>query len=145
RKTGYSLMGILGQLFIVGLCLGHDANPNFPNLEAIDVSGTVTSSAGETIPGVNIIVEGTLTGTVTDIEGNYTITVPNDDDVLVFSSIGYITQEVPVNGRSVIDIVLEEDIQGLDEVVVVGYGTQKKVNVIGSVTTIGSQELTASP
>src|SRR5690606_12221586 len=122
-----------------------EKNPNFSIAEAIDVSGTVTSSAGETIPGVNIMVEGTLTGTVTDIDGNYTITVPNDNDVLVFSSIGYITQEVPVNGRSVIDIVLVEDIQGLDEVVVVGYGTQKKVNVIGSVTTIGSQELTASP
>ena len=163
-KITYLSMGILGQLFIVNLSMGHDMNTSrtleirgitagtddrndatHPTLERIDVSGTVTSSIGETIPGVNILVKGTTTGTVTDIDGRYTLGVPNDDDVLVFSSIGYLSQEVPVNGRSVIDITLKEDVQGLDEVVVVGYGTQKKVNVIGSVTTIGTEELTAAP
>lgn len=166
-------MGILGQLLLVGLSLANETDPHSvkniqgvaieagygkayltditgegpanPINAAIDVSGTVTSSVGETIPGVNILVKGTLTGTVTDIDGNYAITVPNEDDILVFSSIGYITQEVEVNGRAVIDVTMEEDVQGLEEIVVVGYGTQKKVNVIGSVTTIGSEELSAAP
>src|SRR5690606_32725951 len=93
----------------------------------IDVSGRVISSSdGEGIPGVNILVKGSGTGTVTDVDGNYTVDVPNDDDILVFSSIGFITQEVPVNGRAVIDITLVEDLQSLDEVVVVGYGTIQK-------------------
>lgn len=167
------MYGYLGQLLLVGLSLANETDPHSvkniqqvaieagygkvyltdimgegpanPINAAIDVSGTVTSSVGETIPGVNILVKGTLTGTVTDIDGNYAITVPNEGDILVFSSIGYITQEVEVNGRAVIDVTMEEDVQGLEEVVVVGYGTHKKVNVIGSVTTIGSEELTAAP
>jgi TonB-linked SusC/RagA family outer membrane protein len=137
RIIRYSCLGILGQLLLVGF--------SFANNELITVSGTVTSSSGESIPGANILVKGSFIGTVTDLEGGYTIEVPNEEDILVFSSIGFITQEVPVNGRAVIDIILEEDVQGLDEVVVVGYGTQKKVNVIGSVTTIGNEELTAAP
>ncbi|MEX0883746.1 MAG: SusC/RagA family TonB-linked outer membrane protein, partial [Cyclobacteriaceae bacterium] len=137
RIIGFSCMSILGQLLLVG--------SSYANDELIDVSGTVTSSNGEHIPGVSILVKGTFVGTVTDLDGNYSLNVPNEDDILVFSSIGYLTQEVPLNGRAVIDIVMAEDVQGLDEVVVVGYGTQKKVNVIGSVTTIGNEELTAAP
>lgn len=99
---------------------------SFANGEFINVSGTVTSSNGEQIPGVSILVKGTAIGTVTDLDGTYSLNVPNEGDILVFSSIGYLTQEVPLNGRAVIDIIMEEDIQGLEEVVVVGYGTQKK-------------------
>ena len=76
------------------------------------VSGTVSTSGGETLPGVSVIVKGTSSGTVTDVDGKYTINVP-DNGTLVFSSIGYLLQEVPVSGRSVIDITLEEDIQSL--------------------------------
>ncbi|MEX2513292.1 MAG: TonB-dependent receptor [Cyclobacteriaceae bacterium] len=137
RIIRFSCMGIIGQLLLVGV--------SYANNELIDVSGTVTSSVGENIPGVSILVKGTFIGTVTDIDGKYSLNVPNEDDILVFSSIGFLTQEVPLNGRAVIDIVMAEDVQGLDEVVVVGYGTQKKVNVIGSVTTIGNEELTAAP
>src|SRR5690606_17219081 len=93
----------------------------------IAVSGTVTSEAsGETLPGVTIVIKGSSTGTTTDLDGKYVIDVPNSNDILVFSSIGYLTQEIPVNNRSIIDIRLEEDIASLEEVVVVGYGTQKK-------------------
>lgn len=112
------------------------------NLQAITVSGTVTSQAdGRGIPGVTILVKGTSLGTATDVEGNYSIDVPNEDDILVFSSIGYAPQEVPVNGRSELDIAMIEDVQSLEEVVVVGFGTQKKVNVTGSVSTIDTEEI----
>ncbi|WPP49762.1 SusC/RagA family TonB-linked outer membrane protein [Catalinimonas niigatensis] len=112
---------------------------------AITVSGQVKDPDGEALPGVNVLVKGSSTGTVTDIDGMYTLSVPNENDVLVFSSIGYATQEVPVNGRSVIDISMQEDIQSLSEIVVVGYGEQKKVNLTGSVATVEGERLTRRP
>lgn len=109
---------------------------------AIQVSGRVSTEAeGTGLPGVNVLVKGSSTGTVTDIEGNYSINVPNEDDTLVFSSIGYTTQEISVNGRTTIDVALAEDVQSLEEIVVVGFGTQKKVNLTGSVATVTSEDL----
>ncbi|MEX2594339.1 MAG: TonB-dependent receptor [Anditalea sp.] len=122
-----------------------DSKQNQSNRQDINVNGTVTSQeTGESLPGVNVLIKGTTTGTVTDIDGNYTVNAP-EDEILVFSFIGYETKEIAVNGRSVIDVVLEEDMQGLEEVVVVGYGTQKKVNVIGSITSIDSDAVIAAP
>ena len=109
---------------------------------SITVSGTVTSLAdGQSLPGVTVVVKGTDTGSVTDIDGKYTIEVPNATDVLVFSSIGYLAQEVPVNNRSLINIIMEEDIANLEEVVVVGYGTQRKSDLTGAVASIKSDKL----
>ncbi|MEM9673114.1 MAG: TonB-dependent receptor [Bacteroidota bacterium] len=108
----------------------------------IQVSGKVSSSTdGEGLPGVNILVKGSSVGTITDVDGNYSLNVPDDNDILVFSSIGFLTQEVPINGQSTINISLEEDISSLEEVVVVGYGTQKKSNVSGSIVSIGSEDI----
>src|SRR5690606_26961932 len=84
-------------------------------------------------------------GTVTDVEGRFNLDVPNDDDILVFSSIGYITQEVEVNGRQVINVVMEEDLKSLEEVVVIGYGTQKKSDLTGSVGSVTIEELEERP
>src|SRR5690606_7403469 len=92
-----------------------------------------------------VLVKGTSTGTVTDVEGNYTLTVSDEDAVLVFSSVGYVTQEVAVNGRTVIDVVLEEDLQGLDEVVVTGYSTQRKKDITGSVSVVDMDALNSIP
>lgn len=111
----------------------------------VDISGRVTDNAGNPIPGVNIIVKGTTNGTTTDADGRYTISVGEDDDVLVFSFIGYAVQEVPVNGRSAIDVRLLEDVQSLDEVVVVGYGTQKRANVTGAVSTVSGDAIAQRP
>lgn len=113
---------------------------------AITVRGKVTSSSNEEgIPGVNILVKGTGTGTITDVEGNYSLQVPNETDTLVFSSIGYIAQEVAVNGRAVINISMEEDLQNLEEVVVVGYGTQRRSEVTGSVGVVSGEVLKEQP
>src|SRR5687767_14346389 len=91
------------------------------------VTGKVTSAGGgEALPGVNILVKGTSLGTVTDVAGQYTITTPDENSILVFSFIGYATQEVSVGGRSVIDVQIASDVTTLSEVVVVGYGTQLK-------------------
>lgn len=107
-----------------------------------EVSGKVVDKAsGTSLPGVNVIEKGTTNGTVTDIEGQYRIDV-SDNATLIFSSIGYETKEVAVNGRADITITLAEDVQALEEVVVIGYGEQKKVNLTGSVATVSSQELT---
>lgn len=112
-----------------------------PIITAVNVTGTVTSGKGEPLPGVNILVKGTSIGAVTDIDGKYNISVPDEKNILVFSFIGFTTQEVPVNGRTIIDVILEQDISTLDEVVVVGYGTQKKANLSGSVSTVGAEQL----
>src|SRR5690606_18198307 len=118
------------------------APPNVLISHVVDVSGRVTSlSNGEGIPGVNVLVKGTSTGAVTDVDGNYNLNVPNEDDVLVFSSIGYVTQEIAVSGRSVVNVVMEEDMQGLDEVVVVGYGTRSRMNLTGSVASVTTEAL----
>lgn len=110
------------------------------------VSGKVIDPlTGEGIPGVTVQVKGTGTGTVTDIDGHYQLNVPDENAVLIFSFIGYHSEEVPVNGRSKIDISLMEDIMNLDEVVVIGYGTQKKETMTGAISTIETEKLVQSP
>jgi len=105
------------------------------------ITGKVTDENNEGLPGVNILVKNTTTGTVTDINGNYRLSVADDATTLVFSSVGYVSEEVSINGRSVIDMQMVPDIQALSEIVVVGYGTQKKSDVVGSVASIPSVRL----
>lgn len=107
-----------------------------------EVTGTVTdATTGATLPGVNVIIDGTDQGTVTNIDGEYSLTTPSADAVLVFSYIGYERLTVPVDGRSLIDVELSQDIFTADELVVVGYGVQKRVNMTGSVSSIPSREI----
>src|SRR5882724_2515731 len=104
------------------------------------VTGTVKDEGGVAIPGVNILVKETTTGTITGAEGKYSLAVPDSASVLVFSFIGYKSQEVNVGQQTTIDIALEADILTLGEVVVVGYGTQEKVNMTGAVGAIKFDE-----
>ncbi len=113
---------------------------------AITISGRVTSSEDNSeLPGVNVLVKGTTQGTVTDIEGKYQIDVPSSESVLVFSSIGFVSEEIAVGDQTVIDMVLVPDIKSLSEVVVVGYGTVKKSDVTGSVASVTAEELQEVP
>lgn len=106
------------------------------------VTGTVTSSEdGSALPGVNIVIKGTSQGTTTDVDGKYTIQIPDGNAVLIFSFIGYGSQEMAADSRSVIDVTMVPDIHQLDEVVVVGYGTQRKVTLTGSVASIKGDEM----
>ena len=113
------------------------------------INGQVSSNDEGPLPGVNILVKETTIGTVTDINGNYSITVPDGQNVLVFSSIGYTSEEVEIGEQSTVDVTLQPDIQSLSEVVVVGYGTQKRANVTGAVSSIKAEDInnivTANP
>ena len=112
----------------------------------ITIIGKVTSAEDETgLPGVNVIVKGTALGTVTDVEGNYSLDVPDESTILVFSSVGYTLKEVTVGSQTVIDIVMSPDLTALDEIVVIGYGTQKKSDLTGSVSSVSSDEITQLP
>ena len=110
------------------------------------ISGKVTDAAdGQGVPGANVVVKGTTTGAITDLEGNYNISFSDPEAVLVFSYIGYLTQEIAVAGLTQIDVALQEDIQALDEVVVIGYGTVKKEDLTGSVAVVTAEELSKTP
>ena len=110
------------------------------------VSGKVTTAdTKETLPGVTVLLKGTTTGTGTAPDGTYTLQVPSQGGTLVFSFVGYATQEVAINGQSTISLALDTDTKGLDEVVVVGYGTQKAGNVTGAVTGITAKEIEERP
>ncbi len=108
------------------------------------ISGTVTNETGEALPGVNVVEKGTTRGTTTDKNGKYQLAAGRNV-TLVFSYIGFVRQEVPVNNRSVIDIQLTADQQALSEVIVVGYGTQKKSSLTGAVSSVTPKELKALP
>jgi TonB-linked SusC/RagA family outer membrane protein len=109
------------------------------------VSGTVKDGTGEPLPGVNVFVKNTTFGTITDLEGKYRLSVPPEAGTLVFSSIGLKTMEEEIGSRTVIDLVLEEDITALQEIVVVGYGTQKKINLSGAVDQVEARALESRP
>ncbi len=108
----------------------------------IRVTGNVTDDMGP-LPGVNILVEGTSQGTITDVEGNYSIEVPTDGE-LRFNFIGFESQVIPVDGRSEINVKMQEDVQALDEVVVVGYGQMKRSDLTGSVVSVSSDAIEES-
>lgn len=115
-------------------------------LQQKPVTGNVTdASTGESMPGVNIQVKGTTIGVMTDINGNYSLNVPEPDAVLVFSFIGYRTRELPVEGKSVINLSLEGEMTGLDEVIVIGYGTMRKSDLTGSVVRADIESFRESP
>ena len=112
--------------------------------QGFTVTGTVTDN-GDPLPGVTIRLKGTTTGAATDSDGRYSITVSNANAVLAFSYVGYISQEIPVGNQRTIDVALVEDSQTLQEVVVVGYGTLRKSDITGSVTSVKGKELTYMP
>ena len=114
--------------------------------QQMKISGNVTdASTGEPMIGVNVTLEGTTIGIVTDSDGKYSIDVPNSSAVLIFSYLGYLTEKVSTNGQSSLDVNLLPDITKLDEVVVIGYGTQKKKDVTGSVTSLSEERLLDKP
>ena len=115
------------------------------DLQQVSVKGTITdASTAEALPGANIQIKGTSTGTTTDVKGGFSIEA-NNGDVLIFSFIGYVTQEVTVGAETVLSIALVPELMNLDEVVVVGYGTQRRTVVTGAITSVSSEKLTAIP
>ncbi len=109
--------------------------------QEITVSGRVTEESGEGLPGVSIVVKGTSIGTISDLEGTYTLEVPSENAVLAYSYVGYTTEEVLVGDRTVIDIVMLPDVTALEEIVVIGYGEQKKSLTTGAISSVKAEEL----
>lgn len=109
------------------------------------VIGKVTNENGEVLAGVSIAIKGTSKSSSTDQNGAFQIDVPNDNAILVFSYIGFISQEVPVSGRTTMNITLKSDEQTLSEVVVVGYGTQRRTSITGAVSSVSAKAITALP
>ncbi|UXP32384.1 TonB-dependent receptor [Reichenbachiella agarivorans] len=114
---------------------------SYSSFAQTQISGKVVSDLGEGLPGATVLAEGTSAGTVTDFDGNFKLSVPEGATNLVVSFIGYSSQTIAINGRSVIDVTLQEDAETLTEVVIVGYGTQKKKDLTGSITGVDSQEI----
>jgi TonB-linked SusC/RagA family outer membrane protein len=113
--------------------------------QELKITGKITASNGEPLIGAAISVKGTTTGTISDVDGNFMLVVPSANVLLVASYIGYSPIEVTLNGQTVLNISLKEDIIGLDEVVVVGYGAVKKSDITGSVTSVSAEELSVYP
>jgi TonB-linked SusC/RagA family outer membrane protein len=115
-------------------------------LQQVQVSGKITDkTTGEPLVGVNVVVEGTTVGVVSDVDGKFSIDLPKADAVLNFSFVGYISMRVPVQGQKTVDIQLEQDVKALEEVVVVGYGTAKKSDVTGAIATVNQKTLSEVP
>ncbi|WP_455663922.1 SusC/RagA family TonB-linked outer membrane protein [Phocaeicola sp.] len=131
RKAASTLF--LSMLCLVAFAQGHQVN------------GTVKDATGEPMIGVNVLVKGTTNGTITDFDGNFSLSDVKDSDILSVTYIGYITQEVKVGNQKNINVVLKEDTETLDEVVVIGYGTVKKRDLTGSVASVSNEALVANP
>lgn len=133
--------GINYRILENNLIVLRDGQANKVQIPDIRVSGKVTGTGGAALAGVSITIRGTSTGAVTDEAGNYAIIVPDENAVLVFSYVGYTAQEVTVGNRTTINVSLVASASQLDQVVVVGYGTQRKVDVTGSVTQVRGEEI----
>lgn len=127
-------------IFVFFLLLGGFLNAQ-EAYSQIKVKGKVVDTKGESLLGVNVVIKGTSTGSITDSEGNYSLTVPSENSILKFSFIGFVGQEIRVGSKTLINVTLDETSQGLDEVVVVGYGSVKKRDLTGSVVSVKSDDL----
>jgi len=137
--------GSLGLSNSVAVSPIKTARVNFKNQADIKITGHVTDDKNQPLPGASVRVKGTKAGTTTDLDGKYSITVTDNNAVLVFTTIGFATQEVAVNGRTAIDVKLTSNSKDLNEVVVVGYGTQKKRDVTGSVSSTNLTNVEKTP
>ncbi len=145
-RTKWSARGLLWLCCLLGYIVPAAAGNTLADDQAtIPVSGKIVDEDGQALPGANILVKGTSIGTTADASGGFTINVPDGNSTLVFSFIGYLTQEISVNNQSTINITLAPDVTSLAEVVVTGYGSQSKRDITGSVATIDSKQLLQTP
>ena len=130
--------------FVV-LSLPEYSNATTVQQQSLKVSGRVTDSSGSLLPGVTVVVKGTTTGTITDADGNYSLTNVPGDAILVFSFVGMKTQEFEVSGKSNVNVKLEEEAIGIDEVVAIGYGSVKKADLTTAISTVSNKDIGQRP
>jgi TonB-linked SusC/RagA family outer membrane protein len=147
RIMRISYVLILANLFTISAMAFSRTIPISLNVNDVKIlqntiTGTVIDASGEPLPGVNVLIKGTTTGVITDVNGKYNISIPEKNVVLVFSFLGYTTQELSVKEQNVINVVMKEDISEIEEVVVVGYGVQKKKLVTGATVQVKGEDIT---
>lgn len=130
-KKNYKEWSKLLMLLFVGILMS-----SFSSFGQTTVSGRVATKQGDRLPGVNVIIKGTAEGTTTDSNGKFVLQVPDNNAVLIFSFIGYSNQEIAVGNKTELEVTMDEDVQNLEEIVVVGYGTVKKSDLTGSVSSV---------
>ncbi|WP_236252917.1 carboxypeptidase-like regulatory domain-containing protein [Echinicola sp. 20G] len=128
-----------GKTFI-GKEISDSNSPTSFHIAAKEVTGVVTDESGEPLPGVSILEKGTTNGTVTDLDGKFSINVASNESILVFSFIGMASQDVPVGSQSTLKIEMASDTESLEEFVVIGYGSQKKREITSSVANVGEED-----
>ncbi|MFN7116994.1 MAG: SusC/RagA family TonB-linked outer membrane protein, partial [Saprospiraceae bacterium] len=143
-KYGYKRY-LYSLLLLFAVCLTNEADANNSFTLPLEVSGRVTDESGTPMTGVAVLVEGTTNGTTTDIDGNFTLANVPDNATLLFSFIGYASVRVSAKNNEPINVVLQIDSETLEEVVVVGYGTQRKSDITGSLSSVSSREIKAVP
>jgi outer membrane receptor protein involved in Fe transport len=141
RQVG-KMIGVTGK---TKMEIARDAAQSTTQVLLRPVKGKVTDDKGEALPSVAIRVKGTNEGTMTDLEGNYSVDVAGDESILIFSFIGFTAQEIMVGSRSTVDIKLLPDVSTLSELVVTGYGTQRKKDLIGAVSVVDVEQLKQTP
>ncbi|MFY7887676.1 MAG: SusC/RagA family TonB-linked outer membrane protein [Spirosomataceae bacterium] len=142
---GYTYVQGKGHVMLTRVGGGESSVRIAKSTLAFPVTGKVTGSDGDILPGSTVIIKGTKKGTVTGADGSFKIDVADGNAVLVVSSTGYVTQEVSVGSRSVINVVLASDVKSLEEVVVVGYGSQKKSQLTGAITSVSAKQISEMP
>ncbi|MEQ9298141.1 MAG: TonB-dependent receptor [Cyclobacteriaceae bacterium] len=135
-----NLSGCLGLCLFLAILAPHSIQAQGGS----KVTGTVLADDGEPIPGATILIKGTSNGSISDIDGKYSLNA-GTNDILIFSFIGYETSEIPINGRSIVDLTMNLDVQQLEEIVVTGYGTQRKSTVTGSISKVVNKDLDQLP
>ncbi|MDN5205189.1 TonB-dependent receptor [Fulvivirgaceae bacterium BMA10] len=136
KKLRTSCLLLFALLFSATVTFGQDRT----------ITGKVTDGTDQSgLPGVNIVIKGTSIGSITDVDGNYSINVPSSGGILVFSSIGFLPQEIEIGSQSQINIVMSQDVQQLSEVVIVGYGTQLKQDLTGNIAKVSGEEIRNIP
>lgn len=145
EKEGIKYSITENNLILINPSVQSNSNTRNEPGQGINISGKIKDSTGEYLPGASIHVKGSTIGIISDLDGNYNITVPNRNAVLVFSYIGYVTQEIVIGNNMVINVTMHEDTQLVDEIVVVGYGVQKKASAVGAITAIKGEKLTSAP
>jgi len=143
KKFRFNLLTFVAFLFLTGMNLPLELTAQ-TNPSGVPITGVILDQKGEAIIGANVAVKGSDTGTVSDADGNFSLQVPNENSVLQISYLGYKTQEIRVGNKRKIDVTLAEDNQLLNEVVVVGYGTMKRSDLTGAITSVSSETLSKS-
>ncbi len=133
--TGKSILALLLLIVLSGVVLAQERS----------ITGIVTDNGRSPLPGVNVVVKGTTTGTVTDLNGKFSVKVPGNSSVLIITYVGYVTKEIEAGQQNSIEVALSEDVKQLNEVVVIGYGVQKKSDLTGAVASVKAEEIVKIP